>query len=56
MGSSLSRNYFTGRGSPYMGKTFKVREIGLWAALNRDSKGEESRLVAFIFLLVRFME
>ena len=56
MGSSLCRNYSIGHGSPYTGKTFKVRDICRWAALIRDRKGEESRLVAFIILFVKFLK
>ena len=56
MGSSLCRNYFTGCGSPYTGKTFQVRDIRRWAALIRDRKGEESRLVDFIIIFVKFLE
>ena len=55
MGSSLYRNYSTGRGSPYMEKTFKVQDIRRWAALIRDRKGEESQHVAsMIYFLLNF--
>ena len=56
MESSLCRNYSTRRGSPYMGKTFKVQDISQWVTLIRDCKGEESRLVAFIVIFVKFLE
>ena len=56
MGSSLCRNYSTRRGSPYTGKTFQVRDIRRWVALILDHKGEESRLVAFIIIFVKFLE
>ena len=59
MESSLCRNYTTGHGSPYTGKTFQVRDIRWWAALIRDRKGEESGLVTFIipfFFFVKFLE
>ena len=48
-------NYSTGRDSLYMKKTFQVRDIPQWAALIRDRKGEESRLVAFI-IYFKFFE
>ena len=56
MGSSLYRNYSTGCDSPYTGKTFQVWDIRRWVALILDHKGEESRLVAFIILIVKFLE
>ena len=35
-------NYSTGRGSPYMGKTFQVRDVRQWKVLMRGRKDEES--------------
>ena len=40
--SSLHRNYSTGRGSPYMGKKFQVRDVRRWTAHMRGRKDEES--------------
>ena len=56
MRGSLYRNYFIRRGSPYMGKTFQVLDIRQWTALIRGRKGEESRLVAFMILFIKFLE
>ena len=56
MESSLCRNYSTESGSPYTGKTFQVQDICWWATLIKDYKGEESRLVAFIILFVKYLE
>ena len=39
-----------------MGKTFQVQDIRRWAALIRDCKGEENRLMALIILFVNFLE
>ena len=39
-----------------MGKTFQVRDIHRWATLIRDRKGEESQLVPFIILFLKFLE
>ena len=52
VGSSLCRNYSTEHGSPYMGKTYPVRDTGWWSVLIRGHKGEESRRVAFIITFV----
>ena len=41
VGSSLCRNYSTGRGSPYMGKTFQMQDMRQWTTLIRGHKGEE---------------
>ena len=38
--------FSTGRGSPYMGKTFQVLDIRRWTARIRGRKGEESPFVA----------
>ena len=41
VGSSLCRNYSTGRGSPYMGKTFQMQDMRQWTTLIRGHKSEE---------------
>ena len=45
----------SGRGSPFMGKTFKVQDKHLWAALIQGRNCEEGQYVALIFILLKYI-
>ena len=45
---ALVGSYSTGRGSPFMGKTFQVQGVHRWTALTRGRICEECRVVALL--------